>query len=109
MGGHDYTLFTCPPRPGFLPCWSDTEAQLIANMLNSKPAQEFFESMIFWADKRPITVEILKRLDLHALSTELGCEEEFLRYARRRQEFACKQQNRQQAFDWFKLPALGPQ
>lgn len=72
----------------FLPCWSESEAQFILDLLTSTPAQEFFEGMIFWADKRPITVEILKRLDLHALSVELGRESEYLRFARRRGDLA---------------------
>ncbi len=70
----------------FLPCWSESEAKFISNLLNSKPAQEFFESMIFWADKRPITIETLKRLDMHALSIELGCETEYVKLARRRKD-----------------------
>ncbi|MDP2984578.1 MAG: SAM-dependent DNA methyltransferase [Candidatus Latescibacter sp.] len=70
----------------FLPCWSESEAHFVENLLNSEPAQQFFKAMIFWADKRPITIEILKRLDLHALSIELGCEAEYLNYARHRKE-----------------------
>lgn len=68
----------------FLPCWSESEAHFAAKLLNSVPAQQFFESMIFWPDKRPITVEILKRLDLHALSVELGCERDYEEFARQR-------------------------
>lgn len=68
----------------FLPCWSEAEAQFVSRLLNAKPAQEFFDSMIFWADKRPITIEILKRLDMHALSIELGYETEYLQFARHR-------------------------
>lgn len=70
----------------FLPCWSEAEAKFVVSLVNSKPAQEFLESMIFWSDKRPITIEILKRLDLHALSRELGCEEEYQKFARRRRD-----------------------
>lgn len=70
----------------FLPCWSEAEAQFVARLLTSKPALEFLESMIFWSDKRPITAEILKRLDIHALSRELGCESEYQRFARRRKD-----------------------
>lgn len=70
----------------FLPCWSEAEAQFVSSLLNSEPAQEFFGSMIFWADKRPITIEILKRLDMHALSIELGCETEYLQFSRRRKD-----------------------
>lgn len=65
----------------FLPCCSEAEAQFISELLNSAPAQEFFTAMIFWADKRPITIEILKRLNLRALSIELGCEDKYLRFA----------------------------
>ena len=70
----------------FLPCWSEQEAQFILQLLHSRPAREFLESMIFWADKRPITIEILKCLDLQALSIELGCEAEYLQFARRRED-----------------------
>jgi len=70
----------------FLPCWSESEAVFVSNLLNSEPAKEFFESMIFWADKRPITIEILKRLDMHALSVELGCETEYLSFTHRRKD-----------------------
>jgi hypothetical protein len=43
--------------------------------------------MIFWSDKRPITIEILKRLDLQALSRDLGSELEYLSFANRRKEY----------------------
>jgi hypothetical protein len=68
----------------FLPCWSEQEANFLNDMLNSKPAQEFLRSMIFWSDKRPITVELLKRLNLHALSIELGCEAKYLTFTKQR-------------------------
>ena len=42
--------------------------------------------MIFWADKRPIIIEILKRLDLRALSKELGCEADYLSFVRHRKD-----------------------
>ena len=65
----------------FLPCWCEAQAQFMTTLLNSKPAQQFLESMIFWTDKRPITIEVLKRLDIHALSIELGYEAEYLQFA----------------------------
>jgi hypothetical protein len=70
----------------FLPCWSESEAYFVSNLLNSEPAKQFFGSMIFWADKRPITIETLKRLDMHALSVELGCETDYLSFSRRRKD-----------------------
>lgn len=70
----------------FLPCWSEAEARFIEKLLNSEPAQQFLESMIFWSDKRPITIEILKRLDLHALSIELDFELDYQNFSRRRKD-----------------------
>lgn len=70
----------------FLPCWFETEANFIAHLLNSQPALDFLDSMIFWSDKRPITIDILKKLDLHALSKERGKEEDYLRFALQRRD-----------------------
>jgi hypothetical protein len=61
----------------FIPCRSEQEACYIAELLNSNVAKEFFSAFIFWDEKRPITVDILKRLDLLALARELGTEETF--------------------------------
>ena len=60
----------------FLPCGSKDEAELICSLLNSEPAQEFLSSMIFWSEKRPITIEILRRLNIVALATKLGRQKE---------------------------------
>ena len=55
----------------FLPCQVEAEARRLAYLLNSAPAQEFFNALIFWDAKRPITAEILGRLDLRKLADEL--------------------------------------
>ena len=36
--------------------------------------------MIFWDEKRPITIEILKRLSLKAVARELGLLETYLQW-----------------------------
>ncbi|GAA6617469.1 N-6 DNA methylase [Scytonema sp. NUACC26] len=64
----------------FLPCQSQSEADFLVNLLNSQPAREFLESMIFWSDKRPITIELLKRLNLRLLARVLNREEEYDSY-----------------------------
>ena len=56
----------------FLPCRSQEEAIATADMLNSQVAREFFSAFAFWDAKRPVTVELLHRLDLAALARELG-------------------------------------
>lgn len=47
----------------FLACRSREEAAALARRLESPRARRFLESMIFWESKRPVTKEILDRLD----------------------------------------------
>ena len=56
----------------FLSAKTEAEATFLADLLNSKPCQEFLESMVFWSDKRPITVDLLKRVDLGKVALGLG-------------------------------------
>jgi len=56
----------------FYPCESESEAATVLEMLSSPPATEFLSSLVFWDDKRPITAELLNRLDLSRLANELG-------------------------------------
>jgi hypothetical protein len=48
----------------FLSCSSQEEAHFISNLINSAMARDFVNSMIFWEDKRPITIDILNRLNV---------------------------------------------
>lgn len=61
----------------FTACRTESEARLIASLLNSEAAREFFSAFIFWDAKRPITIELLHRLDLRALARELGLASDF--------------------------------
>lgn len=56
-----------------LSCNSETEARLIADLLGSDAAKEFFQAFIFWDAKRPVTIDLLSRLDLGKLAREVGC------------------------------------
>ncbi len=56
----------------FAACQSRAEAELVAALLGSDIAGEFFAAFVFWDAKRPITVELLRRLDLRRLADELG-------------------------------------
>src|SRR3989454_6473108 len=58
----------------FLACQSQAEAECLAQLLNSRPASEFYNSLVFWDAKRPITIEILRQLDLAAVARELGSD-----------------------------------
>ncbi|WP_013324256.1 N-6 DNA methylase [Gloeothece verrucosa] len=70
----------------FLNCYSEKESRFIAEILNSEAAQLFLKSMIFWRDKRPITINLLKRLNLQTLAKELGREKEYLLYLQKREK-----------------------
>jgi methylase of polypeptide subunit release factors len=59
----------------FIACRSKKEACFIAELLNSNIAKEFFSAFIFWDEKRPITSDKLKKIDLLKLANELGYEE----------------------------------
>ncbi len=56
----------------FLPCESKDEARDLLMLLNSQAARGFFDSVIFWDSKRPITADVLGILNLGVLSMELG-------------------------------------
>ena len=64
----------------FIACKTQEEATFIADMLNGDTAQQFFSAFVFWDAKRPITVELLQRLDLLALARELGMDKQFKGY-----------------------------
>ena len=58
----------------FLSFETQRHADYVNWLLNSSVAQEFFGAFVFWDSKRPITVELLRRLDLRRLAQELGSE-----------------------------------
>jgi len=56
----------------FLSFDTKEEANFIFKLVTSDSALAFLNAMIFWDEKRPITIDILKRLSLKAVSEELG-------------------------------------
>lgn len=59
----------------FLACAKQQQAEVIAEILNSSMAAGFFSAFVFWDAKRPITAQLLQRLDLIALGRHLGLDE----------------------------------
>jgi len=59
----------------FAACRNREEALFITQLLNSEIAGDFFSAFVFWDEKRPVTLDILKRLDLLLLAKELNVEE----------------------------------
>ena len=69
-----FTFVAVPPENGrpvmvddtcySIPCKSEKEARLLCDLLNSEPAQSFLWSLVFEDSKRPITVDVLRRLSM---------------------------------------------
>lgn len=55
-----------------IPCKTKEEAEFLTELLGSAPAQEFLQSLIFVDSKRPITIDVLRRLSLVELARRLG-------------------------------------
>lgn len=62
----------------FIPCRTKREAEALQRLLNSEVCREFYSAFIFWDSKRPITVDVLQRLNLLALAEELGVQDDCL-------------------------------
>lgn len=67
----------------FLGCGDEAEARFLWDILTSVPAKEALSSMIFWQDKRPVTADLLKRLNLAALAETLGRGDAYRFFTRR--------------------------
>lgn len=61
----------------FLPFENEQEARVVAEILNSEECREFLESLTFTDSKRPITVELLQRLNIRALAEDCGLAAEW--------------------------------
>ncbi len=72
IGQYDGKPFVLDDTCYFIPCYSEKEAITVLRLLDSGIAREFFESIIFWDNKRPITKEILQRLNISSLAKICG-------------------------------------
>ncbi len=64
----------------FIPCWSEDEAVFITGLLNSEPCINFMKSLVFFDAKRPITIDVLKRVDIKKLAEANELTETALQY-----------------------------
>lgn len=65
----------------FLSFDTEEEARFILSLLISNPALEVLDAMIFWDEKRPVTINILRRLSLKAVAKEAGKLKQYLSWA----------------------------
>lgn len=68
----------------FVACQSEQEARFVLSLLSSDAATEFYSAFVFWDAKRPITIDLLRRLDLWRVAQELGRAREFQRLCARK-------------------------
>jgi hypothetical protein len=61
----------------FLPFEEQCEGRVVAAILNSPECQIFLASLTFANTKRPITVELLQRLNLRAIAEDAGLADEW--------------------------------
>jgi len=50
----------------------EDQARQVAELLTTDLGNAFFRASIFWDNKRPVTAEVLNRLDLNALASDMG-------------------------------------
>ena len=56
----------------FIPCETREEATFFCWLLNSDAAKAFIRSLVFFDAKRPITIDVLKRIDLKKLAARMN-------------------------------------
>lgn len=71
----------------FIPCTSRDAAQFLCDLLESDICKDFLRSLIFFDAKRPITVDVLNRIDLKRVAERLKREEEVKKFLSTEAEF----------------------
>jgi len=66
----------------FIPCSSEQEASFMSLLLNSDLAQRFLHALVFYDAKRPVTIDVLHRIDLKRIAERLGLESDARKYFR---------------------------
>ena len=64
----------------FIPCETREEATFFCWLLNSDAAKTFIRSLVFFDAKRPITIDVLKRIDLKKLAARMNAEAKAVSY-----------------------------
>lgn len=80
IGQHDSKPIMVDDTCYFIPCSSRDEALFISQQLNSKACLKFLKALIFFDAKRPINIDILRRIDLKKLSEINGKLDQALKY-----------------------------
>ncbi|MYC39440.1 MAG: SAM-dependent methyltransferase [Candidatus Dadabacteria bacterium] len=74
VGPHEGKAVVFDDTVNFIAMDNAEESYRLAEQLNSNTANIFYRSFIFWDSKRPITVQLLRSLDIDRLLAESGSE-----------------------------------
>ncbi len=74
VGPHERKAVVFDDTVNFIAMDNAEESYRLAELLNSGTANIFYRSFIFWDSKRPITIQLLKSLDIDRLLAESGIE-----------------------------------
>ena len=75
VGPHEGKPIVLDDTCYFLPFQKEEEARFFGSLLHSDKAIEFIHSLVFFDAKRPITLDVLKRIDLRKLASNLDVED----------------------------------
>ncbi len=64
----------------FFPCATEDEARFWAELLNKKDCIRFLHSLVFFDAKRPVNIDVLRRVDFAELSRRHGVFDQALSY-----------------------------
>lgn len=64
----------------FIPCESCEEANFFAHLLNSEITMEFIKTLVFFDSKRPIKIDLLKRIDFKKIAEKMNLKEPMTHY-----------------------------
>jgi len=81
IGPLDAKIVAFDDTVNFLSFDTEDEAKFVISLLTSTPALKFLDSIIFWDEKRPITIAVLRRLSLEAVAEELRLKDAYLYWA----------------------------
>jgi hypothetical protein len=82
----------------FLPFHNLEETEVVAEILNSRPCLRFISSLLFEDSKRPITVDLLQRLNLYAIAEEAGLADRWASARDRHSFHSCESASLQAEF-----------
>jgi hypothetical protein len=88
IGPIDDKIVAFDDTVNFLSFDTEDEAKFVFSLLTSTPSLKFLDSIIFWDEKRPITIDVLRRLSLIAVAEDLGLKDIYLYWANLNQNFA---------------------